>query len=364
MEKPKLSIKILIECLGDSLPVNAKDVSLHTIQRITEHGATSLLYSFLISYILYGEKVQKELVIKLYLGGSEDGLAEFTALKILEKNGFCTPIAYCFEPGDGKLSWPFLIMEKIAGNKPAVCYRNNYLALIEKMANLLVAIHKIRLPAGYELDLLRERHKAEKQNLQDVIFFIKNRCPNFLGFSPLNQRRFVEAIKKLNEFELHKYQPALLHMDFEPNHVLVTERGFSVFDWGDVAIGDPAYDVARTYHILKLIQEPNKPDLANQFVESYERFNKEKLLNLPYWKDMFAVRLSIRYGLSPFDRIKFLNYGLIVDLCLGYLFGRIQTAQRLRPMQALNINHHTPIYSNIKKTQNYALNYLENGRYL
>jgi aminoglycoside 2''-phosphotransferase len=41
--------------------------------------------------------------------------------------------------------------------------------------------------------------------------------------------------------------PALLHSDLKPDHVLydsVTQRVTGVLDWGDVALGDPDFDLA------------------------------------------------------------------------------------------------------------------------
>jgi hypothetical protein len=261
-----------------------------------------------------------------------------------------------------KLVFPFLIIDKIIGKRSSDDLYDNQL-FVEKMAELLVAKHKLNLPSIQQLDCLCKRHDNEKQCLQDLVFFIKNRCINFLGFSPLCQRRFILAVKRIGEAKLEKVRPALLHMDFEANHIIITEKGFSVFDWWDSAIGDPACDVARTYHLTKLGEQISDVDLGEYFVKSYGKYYGKNLPNLQFWKDMFAIRIAIRYGLSPFDRSKLLAYGLVVDLTFGFLYGKIQETRKLRSLKAVHTNHHTLVYSNFQYMQNYALNYLESGGY-
>jgi aminoglycoside 2''-phosphotransferase len=58
-------------------------------------------------------------------------------------------------------------------------------------------------------------------------------------------RRFEDFLKDDRNFE---YEPVLLHADLSEDHILLDEKNkrvVGIIDFGDVAIGDPAYDVFR-----------------------------------------------------------------------------------------------------------------------
>lgn len=53
--------------------------------------------------------------------------------------------------------------------------------------------------------------------------------------------------------KLARPQPALLHLDYHLNNVLVNEQGVTaVLDWANTQAGDPRADFARTYTILRV----------------------------------------------------------------------------------------------------------------
>ena len=81
---------------------------------------------------------------------------------------------------------------------------------------------------------------------------------------------------------LNLKQDRLLHFDYHPRNVLVSERRIScVLDWTNAMPGDPRADIARTWSILRLLPlNPGRPEpvteaarrlLAAGWLRGYER---------------------------------------------------------------------------------------------
>jgi aminoglycoside phosphotransferase (APT) family kinase protein len=358
---------LLKNCLEHLLPPDSKDVSVHDIRKLTEQGATALVYSFFLTYLSADLRQRKDFVLKIYNEEYEKGgSAEFATLKILKEHNLPVPTPYHFEIDNRIMGKPFMIMEKIVG-KSGQCYLTNKINsqnIVAKMAKTLVEIHKID-PSGIQgVAFLRERYVGDLRRQLAAIFFIKNYCMSFLGFSPLRQRRFIAAVKRLEELKQEKFCPAILNMDYEPNHVLVSNERLIVVDWGDTTIGDPACDVGWAYHLLRLGGEMFGLDLGTYFVKSYEKYLGQRLVNLQFWKDVSAFKLATGFGLSPFCDSKFLNYGRLIDINFGYVFGKIREVRQLQRMQQVFFNHHSDVYHNLDNIQSYALQYLESDRYI
>jgi aminoglycoside phosphotransferase (APT) family kinase protein len=358
----------LTECLEAVLPSNATDVSLHDIHRLTEQGATSVMYSFVLTYISEGLKQQRDFVLRLYkLGSEKNAFKEFSLLKTLKEYNIPVPNAYCFEAENRMLGKPFMIMEKIIG-KSASHYLDNEKkaqSIIDKMAKILVRLHKLDPNCIQNSNVLQHQYELRQQRLLKIRFFINKRCMNFLGFCPLRQRRFIKAVKRLKEVKSKKFRPTLLHLDYEPDHVLVSNGEFIIVDWGEASIGDPAFDVAWTYHKLRLGREMAKVDLGEHFVKSYEKYMGHRLVNLQFCKDMVAIEIALLFVLSPFrvGASQLRNYAKLVDLTFGNIFGQLLGAKELHRMERLMALHHNRVYSDIEYIQSYATRYLERDRY-
>jgi len=360
----------LARCLKDCLPPDATDVSVHDIYRLKEQGASSVMYSFVLTYVSEGLKGRKDFLLRMYREGHEkSGHKEFAVLKALKKYNLPVPTAYYFEADNRIMGRPFMIMEKIVA-KSASHYLNNEVnaqIIIDKMAKILARVHKLDPDCIQDSNVLQEQYELKQRRLLEIRFFIKKSCMSFLGFSPLRQRRFITAVKRLEEVKPKKFRPAILHLDYEPNHILVSNRRLIIVDWGEASVGDPAFDVGWAYHKLRLGREMVKVDLEEHFVRSYEKYAGQRLVNLQFCKDMAALELASWCGLSPFPIFtrftgKF-DYGRLVDLFFGNVFGKLLVAKRLHRLRRLMAAHHTNIWSNIGYLQSYVMQYLEKDRY-
>ena len=258
-----------------------------------------------------------------------------------------------------------MVMEKIVGRNASYYLNDEKSAQViaEKMAKTLVKIHKTYPNCIQDSNILQQQYELKQRGLLEIMFFINKRCPNFLGFSPPRQRRFIAAVKRLKYIEPKKFRPTLVHLDYEPNHVIVSNGRCIVVDWGEASIGDPAYDVAWTYHKLRLGRAKAKVDLGEYFVKSYEKYNGQRLVNLQFCKDTVAIEMAKWCGLSPFYGNRFRNYAKFVALFFGDVVGELARAMYVYRLRGLMTGHHTSIWSNIEYIQNYATRYLQRDRY-
>ena len=227
------------------------------------------------------------------------------------------------------------------------------------MAKCLVDIHKVNLNCLEISDALQQQYEVKQKKLLDIRSFISKHCMSFLGFSPPHQRRLIAAIKRLGYIEPKKVCPGLLHLDYEPNHILMSNGQCVVVDWGEASVGDPAYDVAWTYHKLRLERENADVDLGEYFVQCYEKYRGHKLVNIQFFKDAVAIEMARWCGLLHFGGRSSMNYAKIMLLFFGDPIGEVNRALYAYRLGKAMAGHHTPVWTNIRYIQNYSLRYLE-----
>ncbi len=94
------------------------------------------------------------------------------------------------------------------------------------------------------------------------------------------ERLFIERVigDYLESGDAVAYQPVLLHGDLSPEHVLCNEAANSVtaiIDFGDMMIGDPAWDLIFLYEDYGL-------DFLSRFLDVYSKADRNALLNRVY----------------------------------------------------------------------------------
>ncbi|WP_078548725.1 phosphotransferase family protein [Litchfieldia alkalitelluris] len=100
-----------------------------------------------------------------------------------------------------------------------------------------------------------------------------------------------------NKFTLSS--KSLLHLDFHPLNVLVDENEISgIIDWTNASVGDPRFDLARTYSILKIegynFQKVVDPTVFEKFgkgwIQGYESLNGSIQLD-PLFNEWAGVKM-------------------------------------------------------------------------
>ncbi len=164
------------------------------------------------------------------------------------------PKVYTFEISSrGKAT---IVMEKIEGEQTSYLLNNEKTAhqLAKKMAQLLWQLHNLNLgrQAAENLEILKlEFTKIEEEQLE-YIDLVKKTGIVVPGFGERRQERIGKALKRLQVSKPGKSKSVIIHRELEPNHILLSKGRFVIVDWGDALVGDPACDVATTYHLLRL----------------------------------------------------------------------------------------------------------------
>lgn len=357
----------LTKCLTDFLPKTTTDVSVKDIQVHESKGYSSLIYTFSGEFSLEGRKSSKEFMMKEYRREFVDkGRKEFSLFKVLKKQNLPVPTAYCFEEENPITGKPIMIMDRIRG-KTGSNYLNDEKDakfIVENMAKILVKVHAATLNKFANSSTLIQEYIIKQAPLMETRFIISKPGMKFFVFSPRTQRRFIAAVKKLGVMEPKKVPQTLLHVDYILDHILISNGQCIVIDWGDAIIGDPAYDIARTYHMLRLEQNNTKVDMGEYFVKCYKKYgNQNSLVNLQFFKDNTAIEIGKSSGLSYFNAHRFRNYAKLVSLIFGDVVGEFNREKYVKRQQKNYAQHHNAALRNVRRLQSYALQYLERDRY-
>lgn len=81
-------------------------------------------------------------------------------------------------------------------------------------------------------------------------------------------------------------EPTWIHGDLHPRNILVNQRGITgVIDWGDLAVGDRATDLAALWGLFP------EPQLRQQAIETYGKISEATLARARGWAILFGVVL-------------------------------------------------------------------------
>jgi aminoglycoside phosphotransferase (APT) family kinase protein len=195
--------------------------------------------------------VNKPLVLRFYEGSqaAEKARREYPAMRELARHHFPVPHPYLHETRGDALGAPFMIMERVAGG-PLFAIKSfpqafktfslGFIGFVRAQARL----HRLSAAATSNDSFLGEH----KQPLLDrMLELIANRVEQ----GPLPG--LVEGLAKLRQIaaQFKSTSPALLHLDYHPQNVIVKgTRVTGVIDWVNAARGDRHLDAATTAVIL------------------------------------------------------------------------------------------------------------------
>lgn len=352
---------IVEKSLKEAELINPFDV-VENINLLSKQGISCEMFSFAVKS--ENKLIKNIFILRLYkVKNTKNAIKEYKLLKILKECGAPVPIAYYFEEHNPILNKPFMVLEKIKGEQAGNYFDDNERAkeIIDKMAEALVDVHNVKLT---KFNFVNENHTFLRQenNLLKEFFFLQKVHLLFFAFSPIEIKRFVKIVKKIDSLKSKSFQSAaLLHMDYDHENVLLSDSKCVIIDWTEATIGDPAYDVAWTYHMLT-ISDKTKQDLGNYFVNCYKKHSKVKLNNLVFYKDLVAFKMASYYGLCPFGSANVLRiYMNLVDQLFGNVFGRLIKNLYLHKLKNVRNVKNKPksVWDDIIGVQQYFFQYFE-----
>jgi aminoglycoside phosphotransferase (APT) family kinase protein len=219
------------------------------------HGLDTYIYRFQLAGDGLGGGWEQPLILRIFAAPHQEEKArrETAVQEFLSRAGFPAPRPLIVEGADNDLGLPFMIMERVPGS-PMLDRFKNPLAipgLLRQMVDLHVRLHRLPLdgsPLPYEGPLV-DRRLAEVRELVERF-----------GLSELAEPlAWIEEHRDVVAAE----EPAMLHNDFHPLNVMLSDEGEThVLDWSDAAVGDRHHDLARTLALFWLA-----PPLARSILE-------------------------------------------------------------------------------------------------
>jgi len=314
---------------GLLFPTDAKDIQVSGLYSMRIQGLSNRMRVFSITYTSRKHLFRRIFVLRIYGNHSEERMSkEYRALKMLKAKGIPVPDALVLETDRRIIGEPFMIMEKITGVSASNFLDNseNASSTVDLLARLLVSIHKLEPKTLFQSSVLEDELAGAFEFRESMLSQVRYRINigYITSLSPFVRSKYLKAVMRLEETKTRPSRLVLIHGDFGPDHVLLTQKGPVVVDWEGISVGDPAYDVGWVYHIIRLegqtmidhrfVKVPKRAsainfDLGEEFVKYYENYCGSKAANLDFYKDLVAIRLAttldlhVRPGLFFLSRI-------------------------------------------------------------
>lgn len=112
---------------------------------------------------------------------------------------------------------------------------------LDKMVEIHTSIHK---------------HKCPKLPIQ------KKKLTDYINASELGEGMKIDLLDMLNTCPKHR---KLVHGNFTPHNVVITDNGYYITDWNHATQGSASADVARTYIWMLM----NMPDYADVYLKKF-----------------------------------------------------------------------------------------------
>lgn len=309
-------------------PTDATCIHVTDLYPMQVQGQCSRMYALSTAYSVKNRVFKKDFALKVGRGNAEERIArEYRALSALRSEGIPVPAAIALELDRSVIGAPFMIMEKINGISSSnfLNSKENALATVDMLAKLMSSLHKVN-PAilfGKDLpgDMLARAVEFRKSELSELREEIN--VGYLTSFSPRIRRKYLDAVEKLEKCETHCSPMTLIHADFGPDHVLLSDKGPIITDWEGIRMGDPAYDLGWLYHVIALegqviidhrfVMESRQTtldfDIGEEAVKCYEKYAGSIPVNLEFYKSLVALKLAttldlhVRLGYASFSRI-------------------------------------------------------------
>jgi len=315
-------------CKFDFKSNGSSHLKVNNLKRLS--GGTNDLYFFSSNFGESECECNSSFVLKGYLdndtiwhmnemsGDNQCSAREFEILQKLNQINFPVPKVYIYERNPVHLGYPFIVMEKL-----------NVLADSYDRPDLIASV-------------LRQIHTLNLDTLQIKSVEFPKDCT---GFAMLWASRFNSLLDSNKNFErISKYfrvaarwvennaknakcpSFSLIHGDFHGGNVLLTKNsGLKIIDWEEMAIGDPAFDVAYAYHMFTLTGNPKKQSLlarnAERFVQEYLKHDPDIAQRLEFYKVVTSLSQALvatSWAINPLVAYRHYGYKAVREFLVLY----------------------------------------------
>ncbi|MBX3085259.1 MAG: phosphotransferase [Anaerolineae bacterium] len=227
------------------------------------------------------------IVIRFYQGTrcEEAARVEAAALRSLLNAGYPVPELYLAEADSHIAGAPFIVMQRLPGrtlSEIATEEPDSIPYWIDQASSLMLRLHTAQWQDGFDffhpaMGVLEfaerqvkwwsiQAHKAGAQEAKAGFDWLKS-----------NVYRARECS-----------QQVLVHRNFHANNLLSDGQHITgVLDWGELAIADPAVDVAWSRMVL---ETEVSQQVGDNFNDSYQRRHPEVVATQPFWEVFSACK--------------------------------------------------------------------------
>lgn len=252
--------------------------------RITD-GWENEVYAFAIE----SETATERMILRIYPGqrASQKAEKEFHVMKQLHAMGMPVPKVLRMGIEASPFGQPFVIMEKINGKALGEVFRQSSdarrQALITLFCQQFVALHAVDWRPFVPYTSLDETGDAWAW-VTHQLSKLRKRMDDFgkHEFDPILD--WLEA----RRLEVPCKQLSLIHSDYHPNNVLLTDNGEAfIIDWGGADIADLRIDLGWT---LLLVGTHGSPEVRDVIRREYERITGHPIEQIEYFEVMAILR--------------------------------------------------------------------------
>ncbi|MHB1293801.1 MAG: phosphotransferase family protein [Anaerolineae bacterium] len=263
-------------------------------------GWESDVYALDLAYGPPSARICEPLILRLYPGegAARKAAAEFQSLALLAAQGYPVPHVSLLECDATTFGQPFVLMERVPGTlmgrlmhgaPPEVSA-----GYLRQAMELLVRLHRLDWrafvsdAAAYES---ADGHAQVRRTLEE--------WARITAAYPLEGAAKALAWFQEHLAEVPPGRPAVIHLDFHQNNILVADDGSArVIDWTCLTVSDPRLDLAWTL----VVNHGAGPALRAAIVAAYERAAGEPVRGLGYfdllacWRRVWSVTVALLHG--------------------------------------------------------------------
>jgi aminoglycoside phosphotransferase (APT) family kinase protein len=295
--------KTLREYLRGKFP-EREELVLTAEERI-RGGASHIIFMITAEWKNFDGRVSESFVIRMEpdmgVHQSYDIGREYEAVKKLYAGGVLVPKVYWLEEDCGVLGHPFVLMEKVEGERLLEVWLRQPELRPRLMEDLISALAKIHIVDWQALDLCLLGEPEHD------LFYAEKEIAKWERVLEDNQYSAYPVMAEVAVWLKRNAPPSerttVCHGDYTPLNAHVREgRIAAIFDWEMTGLGDPVSDVAWLCNMVQEIRLPGWEETS--FIRGYEDMTGAKVSkeSLSFWKifsnfKMMAITVS---GLRAF----------------------------------------------------------------
>jgi aminoglycoside phosphotransferase (APT) family kinase protein len=261
------------------------DLRLSAPAPLASDGWESDLFTCTAGCTEGGSPKRRDVIIKAYLGelASEKARNEFTGMKQLHASGYPVPEVFAFDAGDPPLARPFVVMERVDGQRLSDALRaaptETQTALLSHFCELFVRLHA--------LDWHPFVPNPDEHNPEG---FVARWIGTAEGVVRRHQRgEFDPVLPWLRERAraVVTERLSVVHWDYHPSNLLLKRDGEAVvIDWPSVQVADYRLDLGWT---LMLVGSYGGSRYRDLILREYERIAGEPVKEIGFFEAVAAV---------------------------------------------------------------------------